>query len=161
MTESNLISQVGIVKPGHQVASGKAQDSPYERGTLEMQLPWFKNLGLDLSRFYLGTLNLSIAPHTFQLIHPTYTFPHVKWHPDYPAETFSFSPCQVVYRETQYEGLVYYPHPETKIGHFQDNSILEIIAPTIPKINYGDRLTLKIDPQEIELITPAKTNANE
>ncbi|MEL6439693.1 MAG: hypothetical protein AAFQ80_10615 [Cyanobacteria bacterium J06621_8] len=143
----------GIVKPGHQVASGMAQDSPYERGTLEMQFPFFQDLGLDLTGLFLATLNVSIAPYRFQLIKPQYTFPQVQWHPEFAAETFSFSRCIVIYRETNYEGWIYYPHPETKIGHFQDESILEVIAPQIPHLNYGDRLKLMINPQEIELIT--------
>lgn len=146
---SNLVALTGIVKSGHQVASGSAEDSPYERGTLEMQLPFFRNLGLDLSSFYLGTINVSIAPHTFKLVRPQYTFTQVKWHPDYAAETFSFSPCQVVHQDLTYAGLIYYPHPETKIGHFQDDSIIEAIAPKIPGLNYGDRLILKVNPQEV------------
>lgn len=155
--KSNLVSLTGVVRSGHQVASGKAEDSPYERGTLEMQLPFFKNLGLDLSDFYLGTINISIAPHTFKLVRPQYTFTEVKWHRDYAAETFSFSPCQVVYEDLTYAGLIYYPHPETKIGHFQDDSIIEAIAPKILDLNYGDRLILKVNLQEIVI----KTNCGE
>ena len=150
--ESGLVALSGIVKSGHQVASGRAEDSPYERGTLDMQLPFFRDLGLDLSSFFLGTINISIAPHTFELVRPKYTFADVKWHPDYAAETFSFSPCQVVHQNITYTGLIYYPHPETKIGHFQDDSIIEAIAPSIPSLNYGDRLILKVAPQEIELL---------
>ncbi|MBE9044739.1 hypothetical protein IQ255_10020 [Pleurocapsales cyanobacterium LEGE 10410] len=149
--ESNLTTLAGIVKPGHQVASGNAEDSPYERGTLEMQLPFFQQLGLDLSGFFLGTLNISIAPHVFRVIQPKYTFKRVKWHPNYAPETFSFSPCKIMHRKIIYEGWIYYPHPETKIGHFQDDSILEAIAPKIPHLDYGDRLILGINPQEIEL----------
>ena len=152
MTKSNLLTLTGIVKPGHQVASGQAVDSPYERGTLSMQLPYFHDLGLDLSGFYLGTINVSIAPQTFELIAPKYTFPQVKWHQDYPAETFSFATAIVVDRANSYNAWVYYPHPETKIGHFQDDSILEIIAPKIADLSYGDRLSLKLDPQEIRAI---------
>ena len=152
MTKSNLLTLTGIVKPGHRVASGQAVDSPYERGTLSMQLPYFRDLGLDLSGFYLGTINVSIAPQTFKLIAPKYTFPQVKWHRDYPAETFSFATAIVIYRATSYSGWVYYPHPETKIGHFQDDSIVEIIAPKIADLRYGDRLSLKLDPQEIRAI---------
>ena len=155
MTKSNLITLTGIVKPGHQVASGQSLNSPYARGTLEMQLPCFRDLGLDLSSFYLGTINVSFAPYTFEVFQPQYTFLLVKWHPDYPAETFSFSPCVVTHQDISYEGLVYYPHPETKIGHFQDASIMEIIAPRIPQLNYGDRLSLKLNPQEIKLVLNA------
>ena len=155
MTRPNYISLTGIVKPGHQVASGQAQNSPYERGTLEMQLPYFRDLGLDLSSFFLGTLNVAIAPQTFELIAPKYTFEQIKWHPNYPAETFSFSPCGLIVDRIEYRGLVYYPHPETKIGHFQDDGIIEIIAPKIVNLNYGDRLSVKLDPAEIRVIEPS------
>ncbi len=152
MAGSNFISLTGIVKPGYQVASGQSQNSPYEQGTLAMQLPLFKDLGLDLDRFYLGTINVSIAPYTYKLMQPKYTFAQVKWHQDYSAETFSFFPCKILHHDVDYEGLVYYPHPETKIGHFQDNSILEIITTLIPNLNYGDRLILQVNPQEIKLM---------
>ena len=46
-----------IIKQGHQVASGLAKDNPYPRGTIEMQIPFFQQLGLDLSSFFLGTFN--------------------------------------------------------------------------------------------------------
>jgi len=151
--KSNSISLTGIVKPGHRVASGQGENSPYEQGTLEMQLPYFRDLGLDISSFYLGTINISIAPHIFKPISPKYTFSQVKWHPDYPAETFSFSPSRLVVENVEYNGLVYYPHPETKIGHFQDDGIVEIIAPKIPNLNYGDRLTVKLNLEEIQ-VTP-------
>ncbi len=42
----------GIIERGHQVASGMASDSPYPKGTIEMQTPFFQNLGLDLSAFF-------------------------------------------------------------------------------------------------------------
>lgn len=141
----------GILKSGHRVASGMADDSPYEKGTLEMQLPFFKALGLDISKFYLGTLNIDIAPHTFEVVKPQYTFRNVKWHRDYPSEDFSFSPCELTFHNTTYEGLVYYPHPETKIGHFQDPSIVEAIALPIPKIGYSDRIKISLNPSEIKV----------
>lgn len=142
----------GILKSGHRVASGMADDSPYEKGTLEMQLPFFKALGLDISKFYLGTLNIDIAPHTFEVVKPQYTFRNVKWHWDYPTEDFSFSPCELIFQDTTYEGLVYYPHPETKIGHFQDPSIIEAIALPLPNINYGDQIAIALNPSEIKIL---------
>lgn len=152
MKNKSIASVLGTVKPGHQVASGRAKNSPYERGTIEMQLPFFRDLGLDLSHFFWGTLNISLAPHTYKLIQPQYTFPLIKWHPDYNAETFSFSPCDLVYQDVTYPAFIYYPHPETKLGHFQDDSILEAIAPQIPRIKYGDRLLLKVAADEIKII---------
>ncbi|MGV2826619.1 hypothetical protein [Myxosarcina sp. GI1(2024)] len=149
--QSELTRIAGIIKSGHRVASGMAEDSPYDRGTIEMQLPHFQKFGLDLSSYFFGTLNISIAPHTFEIERPQYTFKNVKWHPDYPAEDFSFSRCQVIVKNISYSGLIYYPHPETKIGHFQDDSILEVIALPIPEISYGDRLQLALKAREIKL----------
>lgn len=134
----------GIVCPGHQVASGRAEDSPYPAGTLALQMPFFQKLGLNLSNYFLGTLNVSIAPYIFQLIQPDYTFPHVKWIEGYAAETFSFVACQLRFQQTWYDAWIYYPHPETKIDHFQDPSIVEIIAPEIDGIQYGDSVTLTL-----------------
>ena len=142
----------GILKSGHRVASGMADNSPYEKGTLEMQLPFFKALGLDISKFYLGTLNIDIAPHTFEVVKPQYTFRNVKWHRDYPTEDFSFAPCELIFQDTTYEGLVYYPHPETKIGHFQDPSIIEAIALPISNIHYGDQIAIALNPSEIKIL---------
>ncbi|AFY36495.1 hypothetical protein Lepto7376_0035 [[Leptolyngbya] sp. PCC 7376] len=141
----------GVLLKGHQVASGLAKDSPYEAGTIALQTPHFKRLGLDLTPYFAGTLNLSIAPKTFRLRQPSYTFPNLKWHPDFDSETFSFCPCQILVGDRQYDGLIYYPHPETKINHFQDPHTVELIAPPISDIEYGDRLTLKVRPHEVAI----------
>lgn len=146
------ITIVGVVTSGYQVASGQSKNSPYPRGTIEMQLPFFKNLGLDLSQYYLGTLNISISPKQFKIIHPEYTFKNVKWSPEHDPEDFSFSRCQIIFNECEYNALIYYPHPETKINHFQNPSVLEIIAVPIPDIKYGDSVSIKVNSSEINLI---------
>jgi hypothetical protein len=139
----------GIVVRGHRVASRPSREYPY--GTLEKQKPCFKERGLDLSRFFPGTLNVSIAPLTFEMVRPKYTFPLVEWTDLHPPETFSFSLCRVRFRGREYESLVYYPHPETKIRHFQDPSLVEVIAERIPGIRYGDRVELLLDPNEVRV----------
>lgn len=140
----------GVIARGHQVASGIAKDSPYPQGTIEMQTPSFQKLGLDLSAFFPGTLNVSISPKTFTVQQPEYTFKNVQWHQQYPAEDFSFSPCRVIFQEITHAGLVYYPHPETKIGHFQAPAIIEVLVSSfIPQIHYGDRIILEINPKTI------------
>ena len=140
----------GIIARGHQVASGMAKNSPYPRGTIEMQTPFFQKLGLDLSAFFPGTLNISISPKSFTIKQPEYTFKNIQWHQEYPSEDFSFSRCRVIFQEITYLGLVYYPHPETKIGHFQDPAIVEVIVSSlIPQIHYGDRIILEVNPLAI------------
>ena len=142
----------GIIKQGHQVASGLAKDSPYPQGTIEMQIPFFQQLGLDLSSFFLGTLNISIYPQIVTINQPEYTFRNIKWHQDYPTEDFSFSACKVIFEGNNYSGWIYYPHPETKIGHFQESSTIEVIAPCISGINYDARVQLRINSQGFSLV---------
>ncbi|BAU11032.1 hypothetical protein LEP3755_15250 [Leptolyngbya sp. NIES-3755] len=147
-----MIRQIdGIVQAGYGVASGRADSSPYPKGTIEMQTPFFKELGLELDDFFPGTLNINISPNKFELISPQHTFRNVHWAEGFPPEDFSFTPCQILYQNQAFDGLVYYPHPETKIGHFQNPSIVEAIAPLIPDLKYGDRVTLRINTNEIRI----------
>ena len=145
----NWSSVAGVVQRGHGVASGRGPNSPYPISSLRMQAPFFKARGLDLSPYFEGTLNLSIAPHTFKLLKPQFTFPLVAWTTLHPPETFSFSVCRVIYRQVSYDGWVYYPHPETKIRHFQDPTIIEVITTFIPELTYGDMLELQVKAAEI------------
>ena len=148
MRENKLIVS-GIVIEGYRVASGPSKDYPY--GTLEKQIPLFKALGLDLERFYYGTLNISIAPYTFEMANPQYTFQRVAWTDLHPPEDFSFSSCTVRFAGKEYEGYVYYPHPETKKRHFESASLIEIISFHIPDLSYGDRVEIELKAKEILL----------
>ncbi len=138
----------GIVVQGHQVASGQAADSPYPMGTLAMQMPHFLALGVDLSPFYLGTLNVSIAPHLFDL-RPQKTLHQVKWSAHHAAESFSFVPIYLNWQQQSYSGLIYYPHPDTKINHFQSPDVLELLLPAIAGIAYGDTVILSAPRSEL------------
>ena len=137
----------GILVRGHQVASRPSQAYPYS--SLEKQKPFFKERGLDLYEYFNGTLNISIAPRTFEMSAPEFTFPLVEWTDLHPPETFSFSRCKVIFREIEYKSWVYYPHPETKKTHFQNPSLVEVITYSIPGIQYGDRLELVFNTDEV------------
>lgn len=139
----------GILIRGHQVASRPSKDYPYS--SLEKQKPYFKSLGLDLYEFFNGTLNISIAPFTFEMSEPEFTFPFVEWTDLHPPETFSFSRCKVFFKNKEYSGWVYYPHPETKKNHFQDPSLIEVITYQIPEIQYGDTLEVEVNLKEINV----------
>lgn len=139
----------GIVLQGYRVASVPSRDYPY--GTLDKQRPYFASRGLDLGAYFNGTLNIDIRPFEFKIRKPEFTFPHVEWTDLHPPETFSFSRCAVIFKEAEYEGWIYYPHPETKLRHFQNPSLMEVIAMTIPNIQYGDRVEVKINEEEIEI----------
>jgi hypothetical protein len=139
----------GILVQGHQVASRPSRAYPYS--SLEKQKPFFKKLGLDLHEYFNGTLNISIAPLTFEMSAPEITFELVEWTDLHPPETFSFSRCSVLFREREYSGWVYYPHPETKRTHFQDPSLVEVITHQIPEIQYGDEIQVKLNPAEVTI----------
>lgn len=96
----------GIVTRGHRVASGKAEDSPYPAGTIQLQKPFFKALGLDLSSCHGGTLNLSIHPYTFEMTRPRHTFRQVEWTPLHPPEDFSFSHCLLIVQKRKIPGWI-------------------------------------------------------
>jgi hypothetical protein len=83
----------GVLMQGHQVASRPSAAYPYS--SLEKQKPYFKERGLDLSPYFNGTLNISIAPLEFEMTKPEFTFPLVEWTDLHPPETFSFSRCKV------------------------------------------------------------------
>ena len=143
----------GVVVKGHGVASGRSPDSPYPKSTIAMQKPYFKAKGLDLDGYFFDdTLNISISPQKFRIIKPRFSFPFLRWTDLHPPETFSFSACQLKPHRMLYEGWIYYPHPETKNVHFQDESTIEIIAPHIPKIKYGTSIMLLLNSEEVCLI---------
>jgi CTP-dependent riboflavin kinase len=151
MTDLNWVRVKGIIVPGYQVASGRGADSPYPHSTIEMQIPFFKQLGLDLTPYFRGTLNISIRPKTFTIVRPEFTFRAVAWTDRHPPEDFSFSRCRVSVQEVSYDGWVYYPHPETKKRNFQDPTLIEVIAPFIPRIQYGLEIELETNPLEIRI----------
>jgi hypothetical protein len=137
----------GVIVQGYQVASGPSQDYPY--GALERQKPIFKARGLNLDDYFNGTLNIDIHPYSFQLIKPEFTFYNVVWTDLHPPEHFSFSRCKVIYKNIEYDGWVYYPHPETKRRNFQNPSLLEVIAYPISEIQYGDEVQVFVNADEI------------
>jgi hypothetical protein len=139
----------GVLVEGYRVASGPSKDYPY--GALDRQRPIFKERGLDLSGLFNGTLNIDIRPYEFKLLKPEFTFRNVEWTDLHPPEHFSFSHCRVIYQDIAYEGWVYYPHPETKKRNFQNPSLVEVIAPPIPGIQYGDQLEVQLNPERIEV----------
>jgi hypothetical protein len=118
---------------------------------LEKQRPFFADRGLDLSGYFNGTLNVDIRPFEFKILKPELTFEHVEWTDLHPPEDFSFSRCTVTFKKAEYDGWVYYPHPETKLRHFQNPSLLEVIAKPIPNIHYGDEVDIQINEHELQI----------
>lgn len=147
------ISLRGVLVQGYGVASGPSKDYPY--GALERQKPIFKERGLDLGKYFNGTLNIDIRPFTFELRKPEFTFRAVRWTDLHPPEVFSFSRCRLIHRDVKYEAWIYYPHPETKRRNFQNPSLLEVIAQQIPDIHPGDEIEVRLNPKRVEVRPPA------
>ena len=147
MTE--WVSVHGCLVQGYRVASGPSADYPY--GALDRQRPIFAARGFDLSGYFNGTLNVDIQPQKFTMLKPEFTFHNVEWTDLHPPEHFSFSRCKVIYKDAEYDGWIYYPHPETKIRNFQDPSLLEVIAKPIPGISYGDEMDVLVNLEEIRI----------
>ncbi|MGA7194378.1 MAG: hypothetical protein WBW94_12180 [Anaerolineales bacterium] len=150
--DTQWIALQGVIVAGYRVASGPSQDYPY--GALERQKPIFKSRGLNIDEYFNGTLNIDIRPYTFQLIKPEFTFHNVEWTDLHPPEHFSFSECKVIYKDIEYAGWVYYPHPETKRRNFQNPSLLEAIAYPIPEIKYGVEVQVLVNSDEITVSKP-------
>ena len=149
---NDWIRVAGRVERGYGVASGRAQDPRFPQGTLAMQQPFFERQGLDLSQYFLGTINLSIAPHRYQIKQAKQTFRQIQWSPTEPAEDFSVFDCRLlVGSQPPFDGLIYYPHPETKPEHFQPPTTLEIITHWINNLQYGDQLLLEVNSQQISI----------
>ena len=146
---TNWISVHGLVAQGYRVASGPSKDYPY--GALNRQRPFFKAGGLNLDEYFNGSLNVDIRPFEFAMVKPAFTFHHVEWTDLHPPEHFSFSRCKVIFKDMDYDGWVYYPHPETKLRHFQNPSLLEVIAMGIKDIHYADEVDALVNAEEISI----------
>lgn len=139
----------GVVVRGYGVASGIAGDPRFPRGTLALQVPLSRQFGLDLTDCFIGTINVDISPREYVIEQPDFRFDSVLWSPDLPAETFSFCRCRLVRNATEHRAWIYYPHPETKPEHFQTPSVMEIMAPKIIDLTYGDEVALQLDSNAI------------
>ena len=150
----------GEIQQGHGVASGKNAQSPYPNGTIAMQAPFFKDLGLDLFNFWPGTLNISFKPLEVVLSNPDFTVENMSWTNLHPPETFSFWKVKLCrLDDCVVEGLIYYPHPETKSRHWQAASTLEVLAPWIENLDYGCPLKIKAAAGSLQLIDGCRLRA--
>lgn len=150
-----------ILDRGHGVASGRSQyDRRFPQGTIRMQAPFFRALGLDIEAYFdgnlvWGTLNLNLAPRRVQLGKPEIFLPNVLWTEHLSVENFFLSPARIDFAGREYKALLYIPDPATKTDHFQNPSIVEAIAEPIEGLQYGDRLTLGYNPEAIFLADAA------
>lgn len=139
-----LTSARGVVVTGHGVASGRSADSPFEAGTIELQAPHFHERGLDLSAYRSATINVDLAPHALRLLEPRWRFEDVAWTTVHPPETFSFVECRLTWAGRTVDALLYHPHPETKPMHHQPGTVVEVLAPHLEGLSYGDEVVVEV-----------------
>ena len=154
MTRGSIVSSTllcGSVVPGHGVASGRAAHSPYPQGSNAMHMPFFAALGLDLGNCWPGTLNVSIAPHAWELLRADHCFERLEWTHLHPPEAFSFAQVQLTWRGQRTAAWLYRPHPETKAAHHQAPSVMEIIAPRLEGLEYGDVVGLEFEHGAVQI----------
>ncbi len=142
----------GKIIPGHGVASGKGKDSRYPKGTLRLQAPYFKERGLELEDYYLGTLNVDIAPHSFRIGIAKYFFEGIAWSDHIPPENFYFFEAALIHNNNRYDGLIYMPDPKTKVDHEQLATVLELILPPIEGIKTNDLVSLEIKENSLKIV---------
>lgn len=52
--------------------------------------------------------------------------------------------CTVRRGEQTHEGLVYWPHPETKPRHHQPATVIELLLPRLEALTVGDLLDVRV-----------------
>lgn len=144
---------LGRVVEGYGVASGAGGDPRFPEGTLQAQWPHFAAVpDLPLEGLHRATLNVSTAPSHVALVAPWWTIEGVRWHPDVPAETFSFVPCRaIVGQGPSTAGLVYHPHPETKPQHHHPPDVLELLLPRRPDVHRGAIVRLDLPASQVDV----------
>jgi hypothetical protein len=126
-----------------------------------MQAPLFLALGLDLSVFHRGTINVSISPLCYRLARARHTFRKVKWHPTEAAEDFSFIDVGLARPiGPSIAGFIYYPHPETKPEHFQQPDVLELLLPFVDGLCCGATLSLEIPTAQMVIESSNRQSEN-
>lgn len=78
----------------------------------------------------------------------------VRWTDRIPPEDFSFFSCLIEAAGATHRAVIYRPHPETKVEHFQGDSIVEILAPFMPGAHAGMAATLWIRRNQLAVSGP-------
>jgi hypothetical protein len=154
MMEGDGIVLPGTVLAGHGVAGGTPPHSPYPAGTISMQIPRFRELGLDLTGFHPATLNISTRPHRVRITNPAYHFDEVSWTAVHGPESFDFIHVVLLLETRRVEAWGYRPTADTKAGHPQPREVLEVIAPYLADVRREGEILLELDPNEVVVESP-------
>jgi hypothetical protein len=126
----------GVVVAGHGVASGRSAHSPYPAGSIALQAPFFRAHGIDLSRFFAGTVNVDVAPHEPVPAAGAVFDGRLRWF-EAIEERFVLSRAWLRVHGIEHEGLWYWPDPATKPAHVQRRTVVELLMPWIEGLAPG------------------------
>ena len=132
----------GTIVAGYGVASGQGADKRYPAGSIPLQIPFFKERGIDLSPYFPGTLNVDLAPFTPEPHNPIFDS-RLRWFEN-QEERFLLCPVELEAGGQRYTGLWYYPHPDTKPAHVQPGSVVELLLPWIANLKNGDQVRVRL-----------------
>lgn len=144
-----------VVVRGRGAASGTAEYQDLG-GSIRAQRPHFQQRGLDLSAFHCATINGDIRPSAADIHTPLITLRSIAWHPTLPPEDFSFASAAIEFGRERSPALIYYPRPETKGPYAQmpPDHIVELLAPHISGLDYGDKGFVWTDPRQVSIRQP-------
>lgn len=145
----------GRIVRGTRSASGRSRGP--RRGTIALQLPFFRKAIADFDRFFdrvprVGTLNIAFRGKGIEVRHPEIKLTAIRWEPGQPPENFYLSPCRLDYAGSSYRGLLYIPDPATKPRGMATGHIVEVLTQRVPMIRYGARVRLHFATEAIALV---------
>ncbi|MDO8601096.1 MAG: hypothetical protein Q7R46_00260 [bacterium] len=140
----------GKIKSGLRIASGLNPDPTLKlNNTIFKQKKFFVEAGVaGIQNCYNGTINVDIQPYQFKIIKPDYEVT-CEWSPG-TVETFWFVGVDINLKGKNYDGYIYYPCPSPVKNHKDDT--VELLAPKIENLRYGDPISIKIDADKVEQI---------
>ena len=113
-------------------------------------------MGFPIDHLHFGTLNISIAPKEYETVQSIRTFRNISWHPKTSPEIFP-TIVEFEFRREAFKKSLYTARTPDKPEHFQESTVLEVIAPWIENISYGVTMELAMPPSNrIELVASAE-----
>ena len=143
-----MIEAEGMVVRGYRVASGLAADARFPEGTIAPQLPMFLQRVPGFEAYlggaaFPGTVNVRIPGARIAILAPEIMLEGVRWTDSFPPERFFLSRAELVREGVVTPAFLYIPDPATKPDHHQSRDIVELLAPRIGGLAYGDPVTLR------------------
>jgi hypothetical protein len=157
MRSREWIDSPGVIAQGYQVASGLGRDVRFPRGTIAPQLEIFAARIPGFATYfegpvYPGTINIKFSGSMIEIGMPELYVSQVKWTRHFPPEDFYLSAGQIVTHGGVHNVYLYIPEPVTKPDHPAHPDVVEILAPYIDGVSYGDAVILRHSAQAIRLV---------